>query len=131
MTSQFTTTNLVGNRVLVNGTDVNGIVDKIVLDGTQFVELKGNSAHELAHNAFNEAVKEFYLPLTEAADALQAAHEGVDDIFTEVIAEAVEPTFGQARRTVTLTPDTVILRRIEAGDTDGLIWVGGKLEIAA
>ena len=129
MTSQFTTTNLVRNRVLVEGTDKFGTIGKIVLDGSLYVDLKGDSAHNVALEAFENAVKEFYLPLTEAAELLQEAHAGKDDIFTEVIQDAVEPTLGQREVRVVLTPDTVILRLIEAGDTDRLVWVGDQLEI--
>lgn len=129
MTSQFTTTNLVRNRVLVEGTDKFGTIGKIVLDGSLYVDLKGDSAHNVALEAFENAVKEFYLPLTEAAELLQEAHAGKDDIFTEVIQDAVEPTLGQREVRIVLTPDTVILRLIEAGDTDRLVWVGDQLEI--
>ena len=133
MTSQFTTTNLVGNRVLVKGTDVNSIVGQTILDSTQFIELKGDTAHKVAHEAFDKAVQKFYAPLTKAAEALEEAHknQGKDDIFIEVVQAAVEPTLGTPEIRVILTPDTVILRRIEAGDTDSLIWVGDSLEIAA
>jgi hypothetical protein len=131
MTSTFSTTNLVGERVLVQGTDVNGISGKTILDSSQFNELKGNSAHDAAHEAFDAAVKEFWAPITEAAETLAAAHVAVEDIFVEKIADASPAVPARSAEYVRLTPDTVILRRIEAGETDGLIWVGDNLEIAA
>ena len=131
MTASFTTTELTRNRFLVEGTDASGVINKVVLDGTQYKELAGNSAFDLATEEYDAAVAAFYAPLTDAAEKLEAAREANFDVFSEVVQEAVEPTAGQPEIRVVLTPDTVILRLIEKGDTDRLVWVGDQLEITA
>jgi hypothetical protein len=131
MTASFTTTDLVGGRTLVEGTDINGVTGKTVLNNTQYNELKGNSAHAVAHEAFDKAVEKFYAPLTKAAEALEAANVATEDIFVEKISDAVEAVAARPAQYVRLTANTIILRRIEAGDTDGLVWVGDTLEIVA
>ena len=133
MTASFSTTELTRNRFLVEGTDAAGTINKTVLDGTQYKELKGDDSHSAAHAEFDKAVEKFYGPLTKAAEKLEAAHAaGPSDVFTEVVQEAVAPTAGQREIRVVLTPDTVILRLIEAdAATARLIWVGNDLEITA
>ena len=131
MTASFSTTELTRNRFLVEGTDASGTIGKTVLDGTQYKELAGNSAFDQATAEYDEAVAAFYQPLTDAAEALEAAREADFDQFSEVVQEGIAPTAGQPEIRVVLTPDTVILRLIEAGDNDRLVWVGNDLEITA
>ena len=128
----FTTTDLVNNRVLVEGTDRRGRVGRTVLGSTQFRELSARDDHSLAHEAFDAEVRAFYAPLTAAAEKLEAAHQvQAEDLFTEVVQEAVEATAGQQEIRVHLSSDTVILRLLEQGDDERLIWVNGYLEITA
>ena len=132
MTASFTTTELTRNRFLVEGTDSLGTINKVVLDGTQYKQLKGDAGDTAAVEAFDKAVAKFYAPLTKAAEALEAAIKAPEgDLFSEVVQEAVAPTLGQPEVRVRLTADTVILRFIEQGATDRLIWVGNDLEITA
>ena len=131
MTASFTTTALVGGRTLVEGTDVAGYSGRTVLDNTQYTALKGDSAHAVAHEAFDKAVSKFYAPLVKAAEALESAHVATEDIFVEKISDATEAVAARPAQYVRLTPDTVILRRLEAGQYDGLVWVGDSLEITA
>jgi len=131
VTSTFTTTQLAGERFIVRGTDAFGVIGETVLDGSQYLGLKGDTAHDAAHEAFNKAIEEFYAPITKAAEALEAAHSAENDIFVEVVQPAVAPTAGQDEIRIRLTPDTVILRLIDAGETDRLVWVGQNLEITA
>ena len=127
----FTTTELVNNRVLVEGTDRLGILNRTVLDTTQFNELYQSDQHAAAHEAFDAAVDAFYAPLLEAVEAFDTAHAAArdEDLFEVVVQEAVEPTAGQPEIRRRLTQDTVILRLIEQGDDDRLIWIGDSLEI--
>src|SRR5688500_18687283 len=95
MTTQFNTTELTLNRFLVEGTDKLGNTGRIVRDGSQFKELKGDDSHSTAHAAFEEAVKEFYAPIVKAAEQLEAAHKAPDtDPFVEVLQPEVLPTAG-------------------------------------
>ena len=127
----FTTTPLVGNRVLVEGTDKNSIVGREVLDSSQWTELKARRGHDEAHVAFNDAVKEFYAPLTDAIDELNASHAKAndDDILKVVITEATEAVAAVREESVRLTRDSAVLRLLEAGQEDRLVWVGEHLEI--
>ena len=128
----FTTTDLVNNRVLVEGTDRLGHIGRTVLDSTQFLELSARDDHSLAHEAFDAEVRAFYAPLTAAAEKLEAAQQvQAEDLFTEVVQEAVEATAGQQEIRVRLSRDTVILRLIEQGDDERLIWVNDQIEITA
>jgi hypothetical protein len=133
MTSQFTTTELVNDRVLVEGVDRLGTTAKTVLNSAQYNELKGTDAFAEAEAAFQKTVEKFYAPLTKAADALENVYKnaGKEDLFVEVVQEAVAPTAGLPEVRVILSKDTVILRLIEKGETDRLIWVGDSLEISA
>ena len=63
----FTTTALVGNRVLVTGTDFLGTEGKAVLDSSQWVAVNARKQHKQASKEFDDAVEEFFKPLTEAA----------------------------------------------------------------
>jgi hypothetical protein len=133
MTTSFKTTELTGDRTLVEGTDVNGVTGKTVLSNAQFKDLWGNSAHDAAHKEFDAAVEKFYAPLNKAIDKLKAAHESAvaEDLYTEVVGEDVAPTAGSTARRIRLSQDTVILRLIAQGKTDRLVWVNDQLEITA
>jgi len=132
----FTTQNLAGNRTLVRGEDINGGVGETVLNNTQYKELALRNEHAKAHSEFDAQVEAFYAPLTEAADAFNARGVAVmtdpdEDLFLEVVVEAVEATPGTPEVHVHLLKDTVILRLIDAGQDARLVWVGGDLEILA
>lgn len=125
----FSTINLTNDRVLVKGTDVHGTTGETVLDGSQWAEVKAHSQHLDAHEAFDSAVEEFFRPLTEASEALAKPVTKVDPNATVVLQEEVEPTAGTQGIVVSLTRESQILRLIEGGNTDRLIWVGDDLEI--
>lgn len=128
----FSTQNLVGNRVLVTGTDVFGESGKQVLDGTQWAELAANKRYDAAQQDFNATVLEFFSEITEAAEA--AAKAGapaeVDSLTYVTLEEGVEAVAGKAERRIPLTEDSMILRLVEQDASTGrLIWVDGSLEI--
>ncbi|QDP44836.1 hypothetical protein SEA_ARAXXI_17 [Microbacterium phage Araxxi] len=130
--SAFTTTTLTQNRVLVDGTDRFGVTDRKVLDATEYNELFAADQHSAAHEAFDAAVREFYAPLTAAVEEFEAAHAAEeDDLFEIVVQEEVAPTLGQPEIRRRLGRDTVILRLIDQGEEDRLIWIKGELEITA
>lgn len=130
--STFNTTELTQNRVLVEGTDRFGVNDRKVLDATEYNELFAADQHSAAHEAFDAAVREFYAPLTAAVEEFEAAHTAEDDdLFEITVQEEVAPTLGQPEIRRRLGRDTVILRLIEQGEEDRLIWIKGELEITA
>lgn len=130
--THFTTTRLSGNRVLVRGTDVTGATGEQVLASSQWDGVHVSTELSEAHAAFDETVREFFAPLTEAADALNEAHSvDVDPNTYIVLEEPEEGTAASAGKVVELSYDSQILRILESGDHDRLIWVQQKLEILA
>jgi len=130
----FTTTALVGNRVLVTGTDFLGTEGKAVLDSSQWVAVNQRKQHKQATKDFDTAVEEFFAPLAEAADKAKAAIEGpVEDPITYVVIDdAVEGTQGRPAHVEKLTRDSVILRILEEDtSTTRLAWVADTLEVLA
>jgi len=129
---QFTTTPLASNLVLVEGTDVRGNKGQTTVDGTEWNFLADRARIEQAHSAFDDKVEEFFAELTEAAGQLEQAHRvELDPLLFIVEQEESEGHAPQAQRTRALQPGTVILRAIEQGHTDRLLWVNGELVLTA
>ena len=133
MTAAFKTTKLVGDRVLVQGTDFLGTEGKTVLDAAQWTELNAHKAWDSATKEFEEAVEQFFAPLTAAADKAKAATKKVDDPITFVVVEeATEGVAAKPAHVVKLTRDSIVLRILENdAATDMLAWVGDELEVLA
>ena len=130
--AQFSTINLVDNKVLVSGTDATGETGQVILDGTQWAELTAKVKHEQAHDDFDTAVEEFFAPLLQAADKLEATAVINEDPISFIdFGQDIDPTPAQRSTRVHLTRDSIILRLIENRDFERLIWVGEKLEILA
>ena len=121
----FTTTALVGNRVLVTGTDFLGTEGKAVLDSSQWVAVNARKQHKQASKEFDDAVEEFFKPLTEAADKAQQALAGKtqDPVEFVVLSEATDGVKAKPAQIVALSKDSIIIRLIEEGTTDRLVWV--------
>ncbi len=133
--SSFTTTLLVnGGGTLVQGTDVNGVYGQTVVDSSQWEEIKADQNFSAAAADFDKAVDKFFAPILKAAEKLEAKIEvntTPDPISYIVLKEPVEgvaPEAGDLRR---LTRDSMVLRLIESGNTDRLVWVDGNLEVTA
>ena len=128
----FNTVKLAGARVLVTG-DLPE--QHIILDSSEWDDVKLHSAFQQADALFNEKVKEFFQPISDAADAAHAlveALENKDDPAFYINVEAgTEHIEGSPAVTVRLSRESVILRMLEEGDTSRLIWVGSSLEIIA
>lgn len=131
--STFTTSPLVGSRVLVSGTDVNGVTGSEVVSSAQWDEVNANTAYDQAAEAFDSAVEAFFAPLTEAAKALDEERKRPtkDPIGYVVLHEEVAATPGQSEHIIKLTRDSIVLRLIEQGESDRLVWVNGELEVLA
>lgn len=127
----FNTIPLTGDRVLVRGTDIHGSTGECTLDASQWNELNARTDLDRAQRAFDDAVQEFFAPLTEAAEKAKRSIELPEDSAAFVVID--EGSEGEARRprqVVRLTRDSMVLRLIEDGNTDRLIWVNGELEVA-
>jgi hypothetical protein len=126
----FTTKNLVDNRVLVSGTDQFGIDGSTVLNGTQWAEINEHTQFDAATEEFAAAVEAFFAPLTEATEKFEEARKRTEDGLSYVVLhEGVAATPGQPEQLVKLSKDSMVLRLLEQGDSDRLVWVDGGLEI--
>ena len=130
--SNFTTTALANENFLVEGTDVRGRYGECVIHGGEWLEIKRALGTDTAKEQLNAAIEEFFKPLVEAADAFAAAKAPVVDALSVVVLN--EGTTGEPareREVVHLSRDSQILRAIEEGAADRLLWVGDELVITA
>ena len=132
MSGTFNTTDLAGLRVLVTGDPG----QQCILDGSTWAEVKHQLAHKTADEIFDAEVNAFFAPIAEA----MAKAEGVimnsipkfDDASVIVLSEPVEGVAAQEGEAIVLDHDATVLRLIEEGRTDRLIWVGNdSIEIIA
>lgn len=127
----FSITRLANSRAIVKGEDAHGGSGSCVVYTQQWDEIKAESSYSDALDDFNEAVEEFFAPLLAAAEAAEAAAvvKPDDPIEYVVLQDAVEGVEATPRQLIHLTHDSIVLRLIEEGDSDRLIWVDGGLEI--
>ena len=123
MTFQVQT--MIGNEALVSGSDKLGNEGKMVVSTTQWDELKARKNFSAAAEDFDAAVEEFFKPLVEAAEKTKAAMQPApqDKAAYVVLTEETEAVAGKPAEIVELTRDSIILRLIEEGDTDRLVWL--------
>ena len=130
--SEFNTTILAGQRVLVTGSKKN---QQTILDSSEWDSVKAHQAYYLAGDEFDAAVAAFFAPIVEAAEqantALAESLPKRDDAFVVVLSEGIEGVEEVEPEVVQLGRDAAILRMIESGDTSRLIWVGDTIEITA
>lgn len=133
MTTQFKTIRLANHRVLVDGTDAFGNSGRAVLDSTQWDGIKAELTKSTVEDQFNAAVEEFYAPLLEKIDAIvaDAQKSVVDDAYVLTVGETVDAVEAVEPTVYRLSQDSAILRLIEEGRTDRLVWVNDSLEIIA
>lgn len=130
--SNFTTTALANENFLVEGTDVRGKYGECVIYGGEWLAIKRTLGTDTAKAQLDAAIDEFFKPLVEAADAFAAAKAPVVDALSVVVLD--EGTTGEPareREVVVLGQSSQILRAIEEGATDRLLWVDGSLVITA
>jgi hypothetical protein len=126
----FSTQALVGQRVLVRGTDNFGVDGSTVVSSAQWDDVNAHRQADAAGAEFDAAVEAFFAPLTAAADALKNNVSKPEDSASFVVLhEGTEPVVGEEAHVVRLNRDSIILRLIEQGDTSRLVWVDGELEI--
>ena len=125
----FTITYLAGDRALVQED-----THQIILDAEEHLSLKRHLEEKSLVVGFDQTVKDFFGPIVEAAEKineLRAKEADLDPDLYVVLTEAVEGVEPVRREAYKLTKDTVILRLIEEGRTERLIWIGDQLEILA
>ena len=129
----FTLITLSGDRVLVKGTDILGNQGQQVLDASEWVYIQNHAKAHQAQDDFDRATKEFFAPLTAAAEQLQEAlTPEQDELFTYTLHDAVEGREGREADVVTLSQDSAILRLLStSAQPVRLIWVNDRLEITA
>jgi len=126
----FTITRLIGSRALVRGTDVTGNEGETVLSTEQWDELNQHKEFDAASSDFEKAVEEFFAPLTKAAEAMgKKLERPTDELDYIVISEGTDAVAGTPAHVVQLNADSKVLRLIEAGNDQRLIWVMDHLEI--
>lgn len=124
----FVVQNMLGDQALVSGTDHRGFDGKTIVSTTQWDELKARTNFSSAVEDFDAAVEEFFKPLTEAAEKAAKASAGKPQDSSEyvVLKEGTEGVKSEPAQIVALTKDSIILRLIEEGNTDRLVWVDGS-----
>ena len=130
----FETMDLTGERVLVKGTDSLGTEGSQVLDASEWNAVKAHGSFHQASTEFDEAVEEFFAPLVEAAEKLEKAgapSAKPDPATFVVFSEEVEGRESKAAEVHHLGHDAVVLRLLERGDHDRLVWVNDQLEVLA
>lgn len=126
----FSIKRLTGHRAVVSGKDSAGTEGTCVVDTYQWDSINAHDKQHVADELFGAVVEKFFSPITAAAEKLsQAVADVADEDEFVVLHEAVEAQPGRPADVVRLTRDSMILRFVESGNTDRLVWVGDELEI--
>ena len=132
MAQSFTTIKLSGHRTLVEGFDNMGTAHSAILFSEEFDEIEEYFKQEQAAEVFDQAVAEFFAPLTEAAEQHRdQVAQGIDPAFLLVVEEGQTGQAARDQVVIALGLDTVILRMLASGDTSRLLWVGDEIEVLA
>ena len=127
----FNLTMLAGNQALITGDKSK---QRCVLDASQWIQIKQHQARIEAEEVFDATVEEFYKPLTEAAGEYESRLGQIvkaDPAFEYVLQPGTEGTEKTSREVYYLDNASAILRMIESGNTDRLIWVNDQILITA
>lgn len=133
-TAQFNVIALAGCDFLVEGTDFRGRTGETVIAAPAWVDYKATTEVDTAKAEFDAAIREFYAPVLDATSALREAREQEeygDPLSVILLDEGTPASAGSPRRELHLDPGSKILRAIEEGLTDRLIWVGDELALTA
>lgn len=117
----FSVTPLANHGVLVQGTDKFGRKGKTRLRSEVWSAVKSYREQKLAEAEFDTTVSEFFGPLIEAAEKLN--YRSTDEDAIVVIEPAIEGVEAAEEQHVHLDEEGVIIRILEEGDHDRLIWV--------
>ena len=123
--NQFTTTYLTNHRVLIEGPKG----QHYIADGSQLVEIDAYMEARDAEREYNAATEEFFAPLLDATDKMEAALQARSDVLDEYTEKVIftegQPAVPEVKEdSVELTYDSQILIRLRRGKDDQLRWVG-------
>lgn len=121
----FSVQTMLGDQALVSGSDIHGNEGKTLVSTLQWDELKVKKNFSSATADFDAAVEAFFAPLVEASDKAKTAMAGKPKDPAEyiVLTAATEGVDAKPADIVALSKDSIILRLIEEGNTDRLVWV--------
>ena len=121
----FTVQTMLGGTALVFGTDITGKSGETIVSTVQWDELTGRDNFSKATADFDAAVEKFFAPLEKAAKKAKKALEcpAQDPAEYIVLKEAVKGRVAEPAQVVALSKDSIILRLIEEGNTDRLVWI--------
>jgi len=124
----FTTIPLISGGYLVKGTDAEGTKGTTILTSDRWDAVVHLRTHKVATEEFDQVVKEFFAPLTEAADKAKAHIAGpTNEYGTVTVGEEVE---GSRAQSIELDNDGILLRLLHEGKDDLLLWVGDDKLVA-
>jgi hypothetical protein len=118
----FTTTPVVGGGTFVEGTDAVGTHGSAILHDRAWSAYQDHIAMDAAMQQYDAAVKEFFAPLVEAAEAAKPSDK--KDWQHITVGEEVE---GSTPDIIHLGPEGIVLRIIAETDGSSLRWVNGNL----
>jgi len=121
----FTVQTMLGGTALVAGTDKLHKTGQTVVSTVQWDDLTGRDNFSKATADFDAAVEKFFAPLEKAAKKAKKALERPSQDPAEyiVLKEAVKGRVAEPAQVVALSKDSIILRLIEEGNTDRLVWI--------
>lgn len=120
--ADFTTAPLVGVGTLVQGTDDTGVYGTCILNDPAWSAYQAHLKMDAALQEYDSAVKAFFAPLVEAAEAAKPVD--TTDWQHITLNEGVE---GSEAEVIHLGPDGIILRILAETDGSSLRWVNGSL----
>lgn len=121
-------TPLITGGYLVKGTDGEGNKGSTILNSERWDMVLHLRNHKVAEETFDQAVEEFFAPLTAAVDEAKALLAGpTSDYGTVTIGENVE---GSHAKDIELDEDGILLRILHEGNQNVLFWVGDDKLVA-
>jgi hypothetical protein len=127
-------TKLAGSQVLVEGRDPRGVEGQEILDSTEWDSWKAHNKKKNVVAEVDAEIEAFLAPLTAAFDKLEAAASDkpeLDPLFYVTEGEDVEAVAGESKTITRISRDSAILRAIESGQQNRLVWVKDRLVITA
>lgn len=131
--STFTQTALTGNEILIEGVDRRGHAGEQVVFSTQWEDIKRHASYHTALTLVDDAIAALVAPIQAAVDEVNAvmAVPELDPLLYYVEHDEVEGVESTPAIISKLSTDSIILRALEEGLEDRLIWVQGKLVLTA
>lgn len=129
--AQFTLTELVDGSTLIEGTDVRGTTGSQIVFASAWAELKRKGEVDQAVAGVDAAIAKLVAPITEALDQLNTVRTtpALDPLAYVELEPEVEHVRGQQRQLVKLDSGSILVRAIEEGAVDRLIWVRDELTL--